>query len=465
MCAVFVSATVSGQDLTGDWNGVLEVQNTRLSLVFHIRQAGDGYQATMDSPDQGAKDIPVTSVSYEKNVVKLSVAPIAVEYEGTLDAGGNTVAGTFRQGGQPFPLTLTKGLPDKPKAPARPQEPSKPYPYHEEEVSFDNTEAGVRLAGTLSLPEKEGVFPAVVLISGSGKQNRDEELLGHKPFLVLADYLTRNGIAVLRYDDRGAASSTGVFETATSLDFSLDAEAGVRYLLTRKEIDPHKIGLVGHSEGGMIAPMIAARSPHIAYIVLLAGPGIPGDRLLLMQQSLIGKGSGMSEEELQLAQILHRRVFDVIIQSADTAQTKAELPAAFRQLIAKYPKMKPDEITEDAYIQIQMAQLASPWLWYFIRYNPAETLEKVKVPTLAINGEKDMQVPAQVNLQAIREAFLKSGNSQLTAKELPGLNHLFQECRTGLPAEYAGIEQTFAPSALHEVLTWIKAQAESTGIH
>jgi pimeloyl-ACP methyl ester carboxylesterase len=450
MLISLVSATVSGQEITGEWNGVLEIQSARLPLVIHISRDGDGYRATMDSPAQGAKDIPVTSVSYEKPVLKLSVDPLGVAYEGV--AGADGIAGTFKQGGMSLPLTLSKGRP------ARPQEPVPPYPYYEEEVFFDNTEAGVRLAGTLTLPARDGVFPAVVLISGSGKQNRNEEAMGHKPFLILADYLARNGIAVLRYDERGVAPSTGVFETATSLDFSYDAEAGVNYLSARKEIDAGKIGLIGHSEGGIVAPMIAARSPRVAFIVLLAGPGIPGGELLLLQQSLIGKASGMSEEVIELTHTLHRRVFDAVIQSADTAQLATDMEATLRQLLAGHPALAGGG-DEDAWIKAQIKHISSPWILYFIRHDPAGVLEQVKVPVLALGGEKDLQVPPQINLQAIGEALSRGGNRQVTLKELPGLNHLFQTCQTGLPAEYPTIEETMSPAALSEIQAWIKAQA------
>jgi pimeloyl-ACP methyl ester carboxylesterase len=452
MLIVLVSAAVSGQGITGDWNGVLEVQGSQLPLIFHISRADGGYRATMDSPLQGAKDIPVTSVSYEEDTVKLSVAPAGLAYEGVVDADGK-ITGTFKQGELSLPLTLSKARR------ARPQEPSRPYPYYEEEVFFDNAAAGVRLAGTLTLPAKEGTFPAVVLISGSGKQNRDEEAMGHKPFLVLSDYLTRNGIAVLRYDERGVAPSTGVFETATTLDFSYDAEAGVNYLSTRKEIDADKIGLIGHSEGGAIAPMIAVRSPHVAFIVLMAGTGIPGDELLLQQQALIGRASGMSDEMIQLTYTLHRRVFDVVIQSTDTAQLATDLEAALKQLLVEYPDLR-GETNEDVWVRSQIKAISSPWIRYFIRHDPAEVLEKVKVPVLAIGGEKDLQVPPQVNLQAIGESLAKGGNKQVTLRELPGLNHLFQACQTGLPAEYVTIEETLSPMLLGEILTWIKVQTQ-----
>jgi pimeloyl-ACP methyl ester carboxylesterase len=448
-----------GQDITGDWSGILKVQGMQLRLVFHIRQAAAGYEATMDSPDQNAKGIPVTSVSFESAVLKIAAANMGFEYEGTLGADGG-VTGTFRQMGQAFPLSLSRKAAEK-EPTLRPQEPTKPYPYYEEEVSFENREDGVTLAGTLTLPQREGVFPAVVLVSGSGAQNRDEELMGHKPFLVIADYLTRNGIAVLRFDDRGAAASTGNFAAATGYDFSKDVEAGVKYLKTRREVNRKKIGLVGHSEGGVVAPMVAARSKDVAFIVLLAGTGLRGDQILLMQQDLIAKGYGAGEEDRKQAQAINAAIFSIVLQSTDAEQLKADLADYLRQTVKSIPDTeKTKAMYDDNFIASSVEQMSSPWMQHFIRHDPAPVLEKVRCPVLALNGEKDVQVPARANLEAIRAALAKGGNRRVTAKELPGLNHLFQECTTGSPAEYGTIAQTFSPVALKEMLTWIKAQVQ-----
>jgi fermentation-respiration switch protein FrsA (DUF1100 family) len=430
----------------------------QLRLVFHIQKAASGYEATMDSPDQNAKGIPVTSVSCENAVLKITAAHMGLEYEGALGADGS-ISGTFRQMGQAFPLDLSRQAVAKEK-PERPQEPAKPYPYYEEEVTFENREDGVTLAGTLTLPQREGVFPAVVLLSGSGAQNRDEEIMEHKPFLVIADYLTRNGIAVLRFDDRGTAASTGNFGAATGYDFSKDAEASVKYLQTRREINRAKIGLAGHSEGGIIAPMVAARSKDVAFIILLAGTGLRGDQILLMQQDLIAEASGVGKEERQLSRSINEGAFNIVLASTDTEQLKTALTDYLRQTIKDIPDTgKWKEVYEENFITAAVSQMASPWAQYFIRYDPAPALEKVTCPVLALNGEKDVQVPAKANLEAIKAALAKGGNKRVTAKELPGLNHLFQECTTGLPTEYAAIAQTFSPAALREMLTWIKAQA------
>jgi pimeloyl-ACP methyl ester carboxylesterase len=455
--AILTSLSIYAQNISGKWNGILKVQGTQLKLVFNITKTDKGYSSTMDSPDQGAKGIPVTSTSYENSILKLEISSAGIQYEGTLDKE-NVFVGTFKQAGQSYPLNLTKEKVEKEKV-IRPQEPTKPYPYYSEDVKFENKKDKIVLAGTLTLPEKDGSFPSVILISGSGPQNRDEELLGHKPFLILADHLTKNGIAVLRFDDRGTAESTGDFKTATSLDFARDVEFAIKYLQTRKEINKNQIGLIGHSEGGIIAPMVAAESKDIKFIVLLAGTGIRGDQLLLLQQELIGKASGISDADLQKAKVINKGAFDLVLKSSNTDSLRIELTSYIKQAIKDNPESeKPAGMSEDDYVKLQVNQLTSPWMKYFIKYNPAPILEKVKCPVLAINGEKDLQVPAKINLDTIKKALEKGGNENVTTKELSNLNHLFQECKTGSPSEYATIEQTFSPIALEETSNWILKQ-------
>ncbi|AEA45921.1 alpha/beta hydrolase family protein [Fluviicola taffensis] len=449
--------TVFGQDITGQWNGVLKVQGTQLRLVFHITKTDKGISSTMDSPDQGANGIPTTTTSFENSILKITIANAKIEYEGTFGKD-NIIVGTFKQGGQSLPLNLSQETIEKEKL-VRPQEPTKPYSYYSEDVTFENKKAGISFAGTFTLPTKEGVFPVVILISGSGPQNRDEELMGHKPFLVLADYLTKNGIAVLRYDDRGTALSKGDFNTATSADFATDVESAITYLKTRKEINKKYIGLIGHSEGGLIAPMVASKSKDIAFIVLLAGPGIQGDQILLLQQKLIGKASGVSDEDLQKTESINRKVFDIVNKSTNLEQLDSDLTHFIKQSLADNPDTeKPEGMSDDDFVKLQVKQIINPWMLYFMKHNPAPVLEKVKCPVLAINGEKDLQVPPKENLEAIKKALEKGGNKNVTTKELPNLNHLFQECNTGSPDEYAAIEQTFSPIALAEILKWLKTQ-------
>ncbi|MEG2162653.1 MAG: alpha/beta fold hydrolase [Chryseobacterium sp.] len=345
--------------------------------------------------------------------------------------------------------------------PYRPQEPQKPYPYYSEDVIFENKQAGIHLAGTLTLPQKDGVFPAVILISGSGPQNRDEELAGHKPFLVLSDYLTKNGIAVLRYDDRGTAFSEGDFNKSTSVDLATDVESALAYLKTRKEINPQKIGLIGHSEGGLIAPLVAADSKDVAFIILLGGPGIPGDKILLIQQRLIAEVLGTSKQEIKATKRMNRKIFDLVKTNANTSNLKTDLRMNLELFLKDNPSFKiPGGMTQDAFIDLQIKTYTTPWMQYFIKYDPVPTLKKVNVPVLALNGEKDLQITPKENLKAIKKAFRKAKNKNMTIKKLPALNHLFQEADTGLPNEYQLIEQTYSPIMLKEVLNWLNSQIQ-----
>jgi hypothetical protein len=452
------SLTLSAQGITGQWNGVLKVQGTQLRLVFNVTKTENGFSSTMDSPDQGAKGIPVTNTTFENSKIKLEVSAAGIEYNGELK--GNEIVGTFKQGGQEFLMNLSRKVIEK-EVVKRPQEPTKPYPYYSEDVTFKNTKANILLSGTLTLPKSEGNFPVVILISGSGPQNRDEELLGHKPFLVISDYLTKNGIAVLRYDDRGVGQSKGDFKTATSADFATDVESAIAYLQTRKEINKKKMGLVGHSEGGLIAPIVASQSKDISFIVLLAGTGIQGDKLLLLQQELIAKANGVSESDIKKSIQTNAKIFEMVIKSTDSQKLKTDLTNSINETLkndttAKFPK----GMTKEEFVSIQVNQITSPWMKYFIKFNPATTLEKVKCPVLAVNGAKDLQVPSKENLSAIKNALLKGGNKNVTTKEFPNLNHLFQECKTGLPTEYSTIEQTFSPTVLKEITEWIKLQTK-----
>lgn len=457
MAALLAGAGVSAQDITGQWNGLLKVQGTQLRLVFHVVKTAGGYTSTMDSPDQGAKGIPVTSTSFENGILKFLVTAIGLNYEGRL-TGDSVFTGTFKQGGLTVPLELSRKPAEKEKL-QRPQEPMPPYPYYSEDIVFENRTAGIKLAGTLTMPSKEGNFPVVILISGSGPQNRNEELLGHKPFLVLSDFLTRNGIAVLRFDDRGIAASQGDFSTATTADFATDVEAATQYLLTRKEINKNKIGLVGHSEGGIIAPMVAAGSKNIAFIVLMAGTGIPGDELLLMQQAAIAKASGMPDTSIAKYAGINKKVFGMVKTITDTARLKNEV-TTYLTTLAAADSNKPAGMSEASYVNMQVRKIVNPWMTWFIKYDPATALKKVHCPVLAINGDKDLQVPSKANLPAIKNALETGGNKNVTTLELPGLNHLFQECKTGSPDEYAFIEQTISPLALNALLQWINGQVK-----
>jgi alpha/beta superfamily hydrolase len=446
----------SSQEITGTWNGILKVQGMQLRLVFKVTKSENGYSSTIDSPDQGAKNIPVTNTTFENSKIKFEVTNAKIEYNGELS--DTKIIGTFKQGSQEFPMNLSKNPLEK-EILKRPQEPTKPYSYYSEDVTFQNTKANISLSGTLTLPKKNGFFPSVILITGSGPQNRNEELLGHKPFLVISDYLTKKGIAVLRYDDRGIGDSKGNFKTATTVDFATDVESAINYLQTRKEINKNKIGLVGHSEGGLIASIVASKSKDISFIVLLAGTGIQGDKLLLLQQKLISRAKGISETDIKKSNQTNVKLFEIVIQSNDNQKLKTDLTNHIKETLKSDTSIEiPNGLTKEEFISIQVNQISNPWIQYFIKFNPATVLEKVKCPVLAVNGEKDLQVPSNENLTAIKNALKIGGNENVTIKEFPRLNNLFQECKTGLPNEYAKIEQTFSPIVLTEISNWILNQ-------
>ncbi|MHB1193024.1 MAG: alpha/beta hydrolase family protein [Longimicrobiales bacterium] len=447
--------TPAPQAFQGTWTGVLEAGAAKLRLVFHVAVgAGGALSGTMDSPDQGAAGIPATSVTAQGSTLRFAVANLGMTYEGTLSADGTRLEGTFTQGPARLPLALSRG--EAPAPPARPQQPKPPFPYRVEEVRITHAAAGVVLGGTLTLPEGAGPFPAVVLVTGSGPQDRDESLMGHKPFLVLADHLTRQGIAVLRYDDRGVGGSTGTFSTATSEDFTSDALAAVAFLKARSGVGA--VGIAGHSEGGLIGPMAAVRSNDVAFVVMLAGPGLPGDEILYLQGALIARAEGASDAQAAANLAIQKRLFAVVRAQPDTAVAAQELRHALQEAVAAFPaetrRRMEGELTPAA-LEAQARQVNSPWFRFFLTYDPRPTLEKVRVPVLALNGSLDLQVPAEENLREVGEALKRGGNPDVTTRLLPGLNHLFQTARTGGPSEYATITETMSPTALEAVSSWI----------
>lgn len=439
--------------LEGIWEGVLDVGALQLRLVITLeaREGGD-LGGHMVSPDQSADQIPVTRVDFlEATKVRIAIGAVGASFEVALSEDGEKLEGKFRQGVGVFDIALEKT--EKATQVRRPQEPKPPYPYRVEEVSYSNDAAEVTFAGTLTLPQEGGPFPAALLITGSGGQDRDEALFGHKPFHVIADHLTRAGIAVLRVDDRGVGGTTPGKDVkdATTLDFVEDVLCGVTFLASRPEIDSSKIGLIGHSEGGVIAPLAAVRSEEVAFIVMLAGTGIPGDQLLQQQGRLIGEVSGLEEEELETDLALQKRLFRLLLDDAlDDEQLREKLAVLMRES----PSLSEGEEGESE-IEMAVAQLMTPWIRWFLAYDPAPTLEKVRCPVLALNGTLDLQVPCRENLGAIEAALKKGKNSDYTIKELVLLNHLFQHAKTGAPSEYGKIEETFATEALELMSNWI----------
>jgi pimeloyl-ACP methyl ester carboxylesterase len=433
-------------DIDGAWLGTLDTGTAKLRLVLKIANGPDGLTASLQSPDQSPQWLPASSVTRSDSSLTVEFKPIGAVYTAKIGADLNSIDGTFTQGGVPLPLVL-KRMKDQAELETRhPQNPVNPYPYREEDVTYANKAAGNTLAGTLTIPPGKGPFPAVLLISGSGPNDRDESAFGHKPFLILADYLTRKGVAVLRADKRGIGKSTGDLANATTADFASDAEAGVQYLKTRAEVDPHRIGLIGHSEGGTIAPMVAASDPGVRFIVLMAGPGVPGDQSIVEQVRLIEEAAGATKEKAAQDADKQREIFALVEKEKDDTVLDKELRAT---LSGQMP---------EAQMDVAIQQLTSPWMRYTLTYDPAIALRKVACPVLALNGEKDVQVSSAQNLPAIKKALEEGGNKHAEIDELPGLNHLFQTAKTGSPTEYAQSEETIAPVALDKIAGWILKQ-------
>jgi uncharacterized protein len=440
-------------NFAGNWLGNLKVGTVSLRIVLKISKIDSvNYKAILNSPDQTDKDIPIDGVKVEGDKIMLSVKMIGGSYNGKMV--DSVIGGTWSQSGRDFPLSFSKI--DKPVQLNRPQNPKKPYPYKEDEVIVINKGADVKLAGTFTYPEIGNKFPAVVLITGSGPQDRDEALMGHKPFLVLSDYLTRHGIAVLRCDDRGIGKSTGNFSSATTKDFASDILSCVEYLKSRKEVDKKNIGLIGHSEGGIIAPMVAVKSTDVAYIVMMAGSGIDGEKILELQSRLIAKAEGESDENINKMMQFNTKLYKIAIEEKDSSKAVAKMNKVlddFYYTINDSAKSLPENSREN--LHRQTAALLSPWFRFFLTYNPKENLSKLKIPVLALDGENDLQVPPKENLAAIEDALKKAGNKNYKIVEFPKLNHLFQKSVTGSPTEYGKIEETIDPVVLSTITDWI----------
>ena len=439
----------------GTWMGTLDVGAAQLRLRFVVTETDSVLSATLFSVDQGNTQIPVAETAVTGDTISMSMPTIGASFRGTLSEEDEKITGTFTQTGQSFTLVLER-VPDD-EAPRRPQNPEEPYPYLAEDVTYPNREDGHTMAGTFTRPASGGPFPSVVLISGSGPQDRDEALMGHRPFLVLADHLTRRGIAVLRYDDRGVGKSTGNFGTATSQDFASDALAAVAYLTGRDDVDPDAIGLAGHSEGGIVAPMAAVASPDISYIVLMAGQGVNGERILYAQAALIARAAGAPEQAIAQNRERQRAIFEVLKTEADPGRAGEAIATIIRAGLdnANAQGGATDNPALDQAVAAQVQQVNNPWFRYFLTYEPAPMLERVTVPVLAINGEKDLQVPHEENLREIEAALRRGGNTRYEMHALPGLNHLFQHAQTGAPGEYQSIEETWSVEAMELIADWI----------
>ena len=436
------SAKPGAAAIEGSWEGALKIPVGDLRLRLNVSRGDGGLKATLDSVDQGARGIPVSDISFAEGRLVWRIANIGASYEGQMNEAGDLVAGTFTQGAK-LTLNLRRltAADIAASAPKRPQTPKPPYPYRSEDVEFSSKAAGIKLAGTLTIPAGPGPHPAMVLISGSGAQDRDESLFDHKPFAVIADHLARQGVAVLRYDDRGTAKSGGTFKGSTTADFSLDAEGALEYLRTRKELAAAKLGLGGHSEGGVIAPMVAARRTDVAFLVLMAGTGVPGDQILYAQGAAILRASRAPEDAIAT----QRKMQEAMFRVAATDLPPDEVVKKIQETLGTQTG-----ISEMAH------QVTEPWFRAFLRLDPGVALAQVKCPVLVLNGELDLQVLPDQNVPAIEAALKKGGNTKVEVKRLPKLNHLFQTASTGGPAEYSQIEESFAPVALEAISGWLR---------
>jgi pimeloyl-ACP methyl ester carboxylesterase len=461
MCATFLAiVTLSAQGqgieaLAGTWTGRLALPSASLRLVFEVSVSNGKVTATMDSPDQGARGIPVSSVTVENGKARFEVGTIRGVFEGILVEEGRKLEGIWIQGGARLPLSLSFGR----ESLNRPQEPQPPFPYLTKDLTFSNQKARISLAGTLTIPAGTGPFPALVLVTGSGPQNRDEELLGHKPFLVLADHLARHGIASLRYDDRGVGKSTGSFAAATTLDFADDAEAALEYLSSRLEVDPKRIGIGGHSEGGIVAAIVASHSERAAFAILLATPGLPGDELLLLQNEALAKAAGIPEAEIVFAKALNRALYDIAKSPLPPSELLAAAKKTYLEAIdgRSFPSAEERSATRDAADRV-VAPLATPWTRGFLSLDPEPFMAALEIPVLALVGGRDLQVPPAENLAALRDSLGSAAGAahpKSRIAEIPGLNHLFQHSDSGLPSEYGLLSETFSAEALEVISDWI----------
>lgn len=461
-CLVLVSSIVLGaipvtaqdeagaaQRIAGHWEGEIEIPGTALQVMVDLAAGEDAWKGTIDIPMQGAKGLALEAVTVDGNRVGFVIKgiPGTPTFDGTFD--GSRIEGDFTQAGAEFGFWLGR---DGVAPPRRPQDPEPPFPYTAEEVSYTNGE--ITLAGTLTIPAGDGPFPAAILITGSGAQNRDEELLGHRPFLVLADHLTREGIAVLRVDDRGVGGSTGSVSQSTSRDFASDVVAGVEFLVSDERI--REIGVIGHSEGGLVGPLAATMSEDVAYVVMLAGTGVPGTDILKLQLELISRAQGTDDDMLAKQLELQQEVLDTLASGAPMEERRERL----REIVEKQLELAPEaaalegEAREQA-IEGGINSVLNPWFEAFLAYDPREALSQVRVPVLALNGDLDLQVDAEQNLPEIAKALLEGGNPDVTIRRFSGMNHLFQTAETGAPTEYSQIEETMSPEVLEVISDWI----------
>jgi len=446
-----LTMTLTAQNFTGDWKGTLSVQGTQLPLVFHIQETEGQLQASMDSPNQGAFGIKMDSCSVQDGQLILKAQSLMMTFTARLQ--DEQLEGTFQQGMAQLPLKMNR-MRETEGPGKRPQDPVAPFSYLAEEISFRNASAGITLSGTLTRPRSGPAHQVIILISGSGPQDRNSEIMNHRPFWVWADYLSRQGIAVLRFDDRGVGASEGDFGAATSLDFASDVMAAIDFIAAHPVLGNSSIGLLGHSEGGMIAPIVAVERPtDVAFLVLLAAPGVPIDELMYAQYSQVIEGQGITGAVKDQLLTQQKKLYQLVKNSkylpVDTL--REEIFSVYEQQNGGL------SLRDNPQVKSAVAQFSSPWMRYFLAYDPQPTLAQLRLPVLAINGDKDVQVIAEQNITGIVNSMQEEATEQLTTRIFPGLNHLFQAATTGQVNEYAQIEQTIHPEVLEYVSTWIKA--------
>lgn len=444
----------------GSWEGKLKLGTTDLRIVFHVKDSAGGLSARLDSPDQEAFGIPADTAYTEAGELVITLKNLRASFRGSL-AADTLLRGTFTQG-LPFPLELRKV--DKPSERRRPQTPRSPFPYKSEDLVYKNADGSLEYGATFTCPAGDGPFPAAILITGSGQQNRDEEIMGHKLFAVIADHLTRAGYAILRVDDRGIGKSTGDFSKATSADFADDVNAGVNYLLTRPEVDKQRVGLIGHSEGGMIAPMVATRRQDIAFVILLAAPGAKIIDLMCAQVHAIIRSGGVGEPAAKAYEGLYRKALPAAANAKDSVAAVEALNRIYKRWVKRTDTALLRELGMDlpknraTSIRMTAGVANTPWFRYFLAFDPVPYLQKLNCKVLALNGDKDIQVLAEQNLEGIRKALARSQVPVQELKSLPGLNHLFQTCKRCNLAEYGELEETISPVALQAMSDWLNRE-------
>lgn len=443
-----------GAELEGIWHTAYRTHLTSENLFFEFIKKPDGsFRAVFDSPE-GKVRVPFEFVKVEGKTAKILAFGLQTFLELNLNEDGRTALGQIHSQGKILPFRFVR-IPKRPDFP-RPQDPKKPFPYREEEVAVTNEKAKVRLSGTLTIPEGEGPHPAVFLVTGSGPDVRNVVGGGHEYFLVLADFLTRRGIAVLRVDDRGIGKSTGRFDQVTSEISSQDAETCVAFLKGRKEIDPKKIGLIGHSDGVQAASLLAARSSDIAFLVMLAGQGVTGEKLMLTQSEAGYRALGQNDALVEFQLQLQKDVLRIVKEQTDDSQADTQLRKLIKDFDAKLTDEYRKKLGVDRGFSVMQMAGSPTWLRFFATNDPSAAIRKVKCPVLALNGDKDLIVSAKENLPAIEGALREGGNTDYTIKLMPNLNHMMQTCEVGAPWEYLHIEETMSPKALELVADWIK---------